>query len=562
MKKSFIGIMVLATMFAGCTKDPVTGDDNNQNTGDNTDQSLALSFETEFAGTVFKTGFSADEKVTVFAADGTSSEFSVSEEEGKALLKGESVESGSYYAIYPAGTDASLAETKLVYSIPSIQTGKADGISDEYCFVAAKNEGGDNMLTFKNISGFISFTLPQVADEIVRMSLKSNGNKALAGECGISISNDIPTLMSLGEENSTELTILPVSGETLQAGVYNVAVVPQNQTDGITITLYGKDGNVIHSKSTGSVSVGMGTVADLGSIEIPKFSIVGAPELCSLSTSEYQLSVLPQDINVTEWRTSDSNIATVDQTGKVTIYKYGIVTVYAKAGEDEVSVTLTIPAGYYRDNFTEQTGLAKWELLSNHVKNGAKSAFGSAGNGEWYLEVTPYVANNVGRGDFSRKENIYLSTNYPIICVRIDDINDRTLSLSGQDIHPSRYINVNLDTPDKKYRGDLGGSNNKWVKKYKCSDGSSLLIYDLNTQQFLGNSGTKNMMPSDGTPVEFSLLQVKYADINRDQLISVLNPEDVKYRMFWFYTFASEQTMMTYLEGWSDESGITYEQAN
>ena len=44
-------------------------------------------------------------------------------------------------------------------------------------------------------------------------------------------------------------------------------------------------------------------------------------------------------------------------------------------------------------------------------------------------------------------------------------------------------------------------------------------------------------------------------------LISIelmLNAADINYRLFWFYSFQTETELNTFLEKWSDESGVEY----
>ncbi|HIY13643.1 MAG TPA: DUF4979 domain-containing protein [Candidatus Alistipes cottocaccae] len=256
------------------------------------------------------------------------------------------------------------------------------------------------------------------------------------------------------------------------------------------------------------------------------------------------------------WTPSDPTVATVER-GVVTFLRPGTTTITATCAESDetlpdgfartASFTVNIPAGYYNERFRNET--TPWALNPSHVNSGATfERLYNASTDEYYWLVTPYLnASKVGRGDIQHSgSKVYLeSGNYPILCFRIDDVNDSESKFSR---------NINVDTSgsagDTKYSGWIGGNNNKWKTKYKCSDGSAILIYDLSTQNFQ-NGGA---LPT-GTVAEFTTFQIKYADIK-----TPASAEEAQYRFFWFMTFGSEAEMTAYLNTWSEQTGITYEE--
>ena len=205
-------------------------------------------------------------------------------------------------------------------------------------------------------------------------------------------------------------------------------------------------------------------------------------------------------------------------------------------GEDPAP---TIPVGSYAE-FFESASEMTWSMNSSHVAKGAKQEFKTNDKGEGYIEFTPYVEGK-GRGDIFRGTTS-LSREYPIICIRIDDVADRGFT---------RNITLDVVGTESPVSGGLGGKNNKWNRKYKCSDGSALLIYDLSVQNF-ENGG----LLEEGVVATFDkTFQLKYADINRPEEFTA---DDIKYRLFWFCTFAGEDEMNVFLSAWSSETGITY----
>lgn len=254
------------------------------------------------------------------------------------------------------------------------------------------------------------------------------------------------------------------------------------------------------------------------------------------------------------WTSSDPSVATVDAKGKVTFSMYGEVDITVTVPESEntpegfvktQTMKFVIPAGFYREHFADQN-LISWSMAT------------SGGTQEWRAEpqthifFTPNRANsNTLRGDVKRTAPTYITQNYPILCFRIDDVNDLGYAR-----------NITFDTSGNiedgtKYSGGIGSNNNKWKKKYKCSDGSAILVYDLATQGFGKSDGT-NLLP-EGTVCTFATFQLKYADIRLSDKADFPDDPGVHYRMFWFHTFQSEDALNSYLNDWSAETGITFE---
>lgn len=250
-----------------------------------------------------------------------------------------------------------------------------------------------------------------------------------------------------------------------------------------------------------------------------------------------------------DWTSSDETVATV-KNGVVTFKKYGTVRISAICPEDgeagdgfakSAEFTLNIPAGYYDETFPDE----------NHVfwqTNTSGATFEFMTNSENFVTIT---CNNDGskfRGDFKHTGTVYLSGAYPILCFRFDNLAHTdgitqchiTLDASGNLVEDS----------GTKFAGGLGGSNNKWKTEYRCSDGSSIVFYDLMTQTFDKNKDQQ--FPENGI-ASFATFQLKYADI---QPVSAC---DGKYRFFWFKTFQSEDDLNAFLTEWSSETGITYE---
>ena len=279
-----------------------------------------------------------------------------------------------------------------------------------------------------------------------------------------------------------------------------------------------------------------------------------ADDIFSMSDLNYTVDfeTNPSECTLSQitWTSSDETVATVEN-GVVTFKKYGSVRISAICPEDgeagdgfakSAEFTLNIPAGYYNDVFADGANLL-WDRANN-----GQTVTWKEGGKENYVEIIPYQQNATkARGDFKRTQTTYISKDFPIICFRFDDFVD--MGIEG-----ISKRNINLDTSGNtedgtKFSGNFGGSNNKWKKKYLCSDGSAIFVYDLDTQNF----ATGGAFP-DGTVGTFSTFQIKYADIE-----AAPDASSLMYRFFWFKTFQSEEDLNTFLNEWSAETGITYE---
>lgn len=256
------------------------------------------------------------------------------------------------------------------------------------------------------------------------------------------------------------------------------------------------------------------------------------------------------------WSSSDEKIAVVAG-GKVTFKYPGMVTISVSCPEVEAEVeegylrsadvTFNIPAGYYREEFDVKSYADLWEAASN----GTKSYHAATASAEAYNLYVPAVQNaeqKKYRVDAKHSATTYLHSGYPYLCFRIDDVNDKGISRALK-----VDTNGNTESGVRLY-GDLGGGSGTWTTKYKCSDGSAILIYDLQDRNFKTDGNEPMLLPENDILV-LGTFAFKYADIVLPDDKTV---DDISYRMFWFNTFRTESEMKAYLDDWSSKTGITY----
>ena len=255
------------------------------------------------------------------------------------------------------------------------------------------------------------------------------------------------------------------------------------------------------------------------------------------------------------WTTSDPAVATVDTQGKVTFLKYGTVDITATVPETEAehdgfvktqTMRFNIPAGFYREHFADQNNIS-WAIQSGGTQEWRVGKF------ENYLYCIPGVQGDASklRGDLKRSVPFYISGDYPILTIRIDDINDQ------EDFTNANYkldLTGNMVSDGTKYTFPDGNRAYLKDKSLMCSDGSSIFVYDLSTQTPKAGSVLK-----PGDIVESTVFQVKIADIKRKDGANHTADHRGYYRFFWVHTFKSEAEMNQYLNDWSNETGITFD---
>lgn len=226
------------------------------------------------------------------------------------------------------------------------------------------------------------------------------------------------------------------------------------------------------------------------------------------------------------WESSDPDIATVNE-GVVTFNQsgnFGEFTIKATCPNGQSDeIRMNLPAGLIREHFLNENNLT-WSIA-------AQSGNGTSTSQEWhpegYLTCTTYNQNaNTQRGDFKALGKVWLnSANYPVFAIRMDYVVDKYETITSAAF---KFDCVGKDKDgDTKYTGELGGGDKKWSERIKCSDGSSVFVYDLREKAF-PNGG---ILPAT-TIAEFTTFQIKYADMKNSEA-------QITYNVYWVETFKS-----------------------
>lgn len=294
------------------------------------------------------------------------------------------------------------------------------------------------------------------------------------------------------------------------------------------------------------------------------FRILNAPgkdDEFSIAEIDYQLELETYPAVSTKsqiiWESSDPSVAVVNPNGLMSFNGFGKTVITAKCPETDTEVkegfakkvefVVNVPKGYYREVFDDQRRADKWTASEN---GGSPAKYHAAtATTDAYNLYTPGVQNaqqKKYRVDAKRSGDTYLSRSYPILCFRVEDVADRGFSRALK-----LDTNGNTEGGVRVY-GDLGGGNGTWTTKYSCTDGSAILVYNLNDRTFFTDGGESILLPENDVAVLYTF-QFKYADIVKPDENSI---EDISYKMYWFNTFKTEEEMTAYLKAWSDRSNV------
>lgn len=141
-----------------------------------------------------------------------------------------------YLALYPYSDAAEFSAGKVKTVIPDVQTPVAGGFAKGTNVTVAS--GSADALEFRNVCGYVKFTVPEGMTDLTKVELSANSGESLAGEVEIAISSEPSAVVVEGNGKSSV-----VMEGTFEAGKsYYLAVLPKTLEGGFTMTLTRTEG--------------------------------------------------------------------------------------------------------------------------------------------------------------------------------------------------------------------------------------------------------------------------------------------------------------------------------
>ena len=200
----------------------------------------------------------SEDKISIF--DGTNNkQFTLKDGKGtpNATFTGEALESGSYTAVYPYQSTASLSGNDVTnVTLPATQTATDNSFDKNAALMMAQSNS--NTLNFKNVVGYVKV---KPTFNCTRIDLKALDNSAvLAGTGTVSYNGGEPTL-DLSETKDYAITL---RGDIKANKYYYIAVPPVTLKAGWTIQFTASDGKVYSRKGTKTITFTRNKVTNLG----------------------------------------------------------------------------------------------------------------------------------------------------------------------------------------------------------------------------------------------------------------------------------------------------------
>lgn len=200
------------------------------------------------------------------AVSGSEEPFVASVTEASSFTEfiGSAYEMSSYYAVYPYSLFRSWTEYGAQVEIPDVQKAVNGSFADDLNLSVAKTGREEMSLRFKNVSGYVKFTLPDSYDHIVHsVTIKTNADEPLAGVMDVDFSDENPVLSPTDNgSSSVELA----SSTPFEAGTYYVSVIPGTYSDGLSICFKNVRNEEAVIYISGELTMNMGQIRNIGMI--------------------------------------------------------------------------------------------------------------------------------------------------------------------------------------------------------------------------------------------------------------------------------------------------------
>lgn len=167
------------------------------------------------------------------------------------------VTASMYYFAYPYNLATEIDGSTLSMSIPARQVAVQNGICPEAMLMAGKT--ADQFAQLYNCVALVKITLSD--SDASAIVLTSNSGEKIAGNIEVSLSGEgAPAISCTG---SSQVLLIPATGETLAAGTYYAAVAPTAVAGGLNALVI-KGDNVFTASSTNALTFKRSEVMAIG----------------------------------------------------------------------------------------------------------------------------------------------------------------------------------------------------------------------------------------------------------------------------------------------------------
>lgn len=263
MRRSMFFCALTALVLSSCVKENVS------------DTELSNGLET----ITFEAKASADTKTTLvdgtkvywLAGDlisvmGAEEPFTNALAEGEAAAKtaftGEVATADTYYAVYPALVNT-WDGTVVTTSLSTTQYPSKGTFANGYNVAVAKTTSQEKAFTFKNVLGYVKFSLAEVTLRSVIVT--ANGGECLSGIFTVDAASDEPEVVPETGRNYVQFTQYNV--RSFSEGDYYIALLPGTYSQGLTFEFENKEGVIATVRIDGPLTLEAGNIQNIGFVD-------------------------------------------------------------------------------------------------------------------------------------------------------------------------------------------------------------------------------------------------------------------------------------------------------
>lgn len=231
-----------------------------------------------------KTVWAATDHISVF--DGVANcDFKSKGEGVSTTFTGTASAADNYYALYPYQATASCSEGVITATVPSVQTATPGSFDPAAALMVAR---GSQNFEFKNVCSLIKVTVPADVTGITSIEFSGNDNENIAGEVSISFDGSgLPAATGAGVKTIT----LKAAKETLAAGDYYIAALPNTYSQGLKLLIHYEKGMFQQVKATDPLKVERSAVRPVGTVKWPEVVFIGLDDMDFGSNLEVNTAV-------------------------------------------------------------------------------------------------------------------------------------------------------------------------------------------------------------------------------------------------------------------------------
>lgn len=207
-------------------------------------------------------------------------------------------ETSKYYACYPHSMFNNwMYAPHVVMILPSTQRAVNGTFANELNAAVAYADAEDMTFRFKNVLGYIKFTVPAELKSLVSVTVEAINGEQLSGSFAADCSSDNPTGLRMPNANPF---VQLVGNPSIDEGTYYIAMIPGTYTGGLTFTFKTKEDQMAVRTIAKELTLSAGQVRNVGEIK-------------GLSFEDIPSDPLPPDDEI--WYiTSDGSVAEPNRT--------------------------------------------------------------------------------------------------------------------------------------------------------------------------------------------------------------------------------------------------------